>query len=420
VDVGDDGDAHRRPATLSRAALAVSAVAWAVAAFLLLRTRVPDLELPRVDPRDFFPAAALDRIETYRALTRWLWVGSTATELLVLGLLAWKARPLAERCSRLLRAPGRSRLGVGVALALLASLAVWVATLPFGAVGHWWERRYGLSDQGFGAWLGDSATSLAVTAVLLSLAVAGAVWLAGRFGRRWWIPGGLALALLGVVVALAQPLVISPLFNRFTPLQDERLAVDIERLGARLGVSVDRVEIADASRRTTAANAQVIGIGPTRRVVLDDTLLDGRFSRSQILAVSAHELAHVARHHVWKGVAWFALFAIPGTAFVAWVAGRRGGLADSALVPLALLCAFAFFVATLPAQNAISRRYEAEADWLALTATRDPESAIALQRRFALTGLIDPTPPAWSEILLATHPTVLDRIAMAEAFRRRS
>lgn len=377
---------------------------------------MPDLDVPRVDPRAFFSAGELDRIETYRSLTRWLWVASTAAEIAALGLLAWRARPLAGLVRRF--AGGRVR--TGVALGLLAAVAVWLATLPAAGVAHWWSRRYDLSEQGYAAWLGDRTLALAVSAVLVALVVAGAIALAVRFGGRWWVPGGVALALVGVLFALAQPLVIEPLFNRFTALPDPRLAAQIEELGARLGVTVDEVEVADASRRTTAANAQVSGIGPTRRVVLYDTLLDGRFARAEILSVSAHELAHVARHHIWKGIGWFALLALPGTFVLARVVARRGGLADPALVPLALLCAFALFVVTLPLQSAVSRRYEREADWLALTATRDPAAAVGLVRRFALTGLIDPDPPAWSRVLLGTHPTPLQRIGMAQAFAGRT
>jgi STE24 endopeptidase len=307
-------------------------------------------------------------------------------------------------------------VGCGAAVAACCSVAVWFATLPIGAVRHWWYRRYGLTEQGYGAWLGDRALALLVTTVVVVLVVAVAVYLAGRLGRRWWLAGSAAIAVLGVLVVLAQPLVIEPLFNRFTPIGDRSLAARVERLGDRLGVGVESVDVSDASRRTTAANARVTGIGPTRHVVLYDTLLDGRFTEGEILWVSAHELAHVARSHVWKGVAWFALLAIPGLAVIAWVTERRGGLRDPATVPLALVCAFALSVLTLPAQNAISRRYEAEADWLALRATADTESAIATQRHFALTGLIDPDPPGWGRIILGTHPTTMRRIEMARVF----
>jgi STE24 endopeptidase len=212
---------------------------------------------------------------------------------------------------------------------------------------------------------------------------------------------------------------VQPLFNRFEPLADRRLAGRITELAHSEGVEVYRVLVADASRRTTTANAYVAGLGPTKRVVLYDTMLDGRFTEGEILSVSAHELAHVGRRHLWKGLAWFALLAVPGVFLLAWVTERYGGLAEPRLVPLGLAFAFAFVLVTQPLQNAVSRRYEAEADWLALTATGDAGSAIALDRRLVLTSLADPDPPAWMTYWLGTHPPALERIAMAEAFRTR-
>jgi STE24 endopeptidase len=394
----------------------VGAGIWATAAFLLLRTEVPALEGPQLDPADFFTAAELDRIDEFRTITRWLWVASTLVELGVLALLAWRGRGLATLVRRALRLPPAARVRSGAAVAACCSVAVWLATLPIGAVRHWWYRRYELTEQSYGAWLGDRALALLVTTVVVVLVVAVAVYLAVRLGRRWWLAGSAAIASLGVLVVLAQPLVIEPLFNRVTPIGDRSLATRVERLGDRLGVGVESVDVSDASRRTTAANAHVAGIGPTRHVVLYDTLLDGRFTEGEILWVSAHELAHVARSHVWKGVAWFALLAIPGLAAIAWITERRGGLRDPATVPLALACAFALSVLTLPAQNAISRRYEAEADWLALRATADPASDVATQRRLALTGLVDPDPPAWARIVLGSHPTTMQRIELARSF----
>jgi STE24 endopeptidase len=226
-----------------------------------------------------------------------------------------------------------------------------------------------------------------------------------------------ALAAAGIVFILAQPLVVQPLFNRFHPLGNRALAERIEGLGARMGVRVDKVLVADASRRTTTANAYVAGLGPTKRVVFYDTILNGRFTQPELVSVSAHELAHVARSHLWKGLAWFALIVIPGTFVVAWVTERRGGLGDPAVVPLGLAVALVLSFLALPLGNAVSRRYEAEADWLALRATEDAASAVSLDRRLVTTSLGDPDPPAWSTILFGTHPPPLARIAMAEEFR---
>ena len=413
MDVRDDAGAHGR-ATLTKGGGGIALVAlWLGAAWLLLRTETPDgLALPELDPETYFPADHLERAAHFRAVTRGLWAAGVVVQLGVLALVVWRARPLAAR----LRARVGGRVRTGVALGLVALAATWLAGLPLGVFRHWWGRRYGLTEQGYAAWLGDRAISLAVTALLLSIAVAGTVWLAGRLGPRWWLAAAPALVALGVGYTVVQPVVVQPLFNRFEPLADAELARGVERLGEEIGVRVDRVEVADASRRTTTANAYVAGLGPTRRVVFYDTALDGRFTDGELLSLAAHELAHVERSHLWKGLAWFALLAVPGLWLVAWGTERRGGLRDPALVPLGLLLALAVILVTQPVANAVSRVYEAEADWIALEATGDPESAVGLTVRFSLTGLGDPDPPRWAELLLGTHPSGLERIAMAEAY----
>ena len=414
MDVREDGDAHERR-TLARLAAVALGVAWLAVAALLWRTATPSLTLPELDPGDWFAAADLARIDEYRGPARALFLGSLGAQIAVLAVVVWKAGPLAAALGRV----GRGRLRTAVLVGSAVVLALWLAVLPFGAVSHRRRRAFGLSEQGWGGWLRDQAVSFGVRAALVALGVAGAVWLAGRLGGRWWLAGVPALGAIAVVVILAQPLVLDPLFNRFEPLPDRALAVEVAELAARLGVDVDDVLVADASRRTTTANAYVAGIGPTKRVVLYDTLLDGRFTDGEILSVAAHELAHVERSHLWKGLAWFALLALPGVFLLARVTERRGGLADPRLVPLGLAFVFAWILVTEPLANAVSRRYEAEADWLALEATGDPAGAAALSRRFVVTSLGDPDPPDWVRYWLSTHPPALERIAMAEAFRAR-
>jgi STE24 endopeptidase len=412
MDVGEDGGPHGR-VTVPQALAGVGVFgAWLAAALLLWRTEVPDLVLPTLDPAELFRAEELDRIADYRRVARPLFLGSLAVELVVLGTIVLFARPLAGQVRRL--APGAVR--TGVALALLAALAVWIARLPLGATSHWWRRRFGLSEQGYGGWLGDSVVQLAIHVVLVAIAVGGAMLLWRRFGRRWWLVGAPALVVLAVGFILLQPLVVQPLLNDFRPLPDRALAAEIERVAAREGVDVSRVEVADASRRTTTANAYVAGIGPTRRVVLWDTILDGRFTEGEVVSVAAHELAHVGRRHLWRGLGWFALIAVPSLAAIAWVTNRRGGIGDPAVVPLALFAALVLYLGTLPLQNAVSRRYEAEADWIALRSTDDPASFVGLERRFVTTALAQPDPPGALTFWFGSHPTPLERIAMARAY----
>jgi STE24 endopeptidase len=414
MDVGEDGGAHGRGTVPKVLGGTVLLAAWIAVAALLWQTEVPDLDLSSPDPRAFFPAAELSRIADFRRVSRALFLGSLAVEVAVLVGLVLVARPLAERVRRLARGTVRT----GVVVALVAVLAVWLAQFPLGATSHWWRRRYELSRQGYDGWLWDSLTGLAIRAVLVAIAVVGAMLLWRRLGRRWWLAGAPGLVAIAIAFILVQPLVVQPLLNDFRPLPDRALAAGIQRLAAETGVDVERVEVADASRRTTTANAYVAGIGPTRRVVFWDTILDGRFTRGEILSVSAHELAHVGRRHLWKGLAWFALLAVPGLAVIAWVTNLRGGLGEPGVVPLGLLVALLLYLGTLPLQNAVSRRYEAEADWIALRATDAPEDFFDLERRFVSTSLSDPDPPDVLTVWFGTHPPPLERIAMARAYER--
>jgi STE24 endopeptidase len=418
VNVREDRDAHRSRATLAkRAALLVAAAAlWIVSAIFLWRTEVPHLQLGNLDPRAYFNAQELARIDDFRRATRLLLIGSLILEAAILLVFVWKAGTITDALAGV--AKGRIRTGLLTTAAAVG--AVWLALLPLAAVGHWWRRRYGLSEQGYGGWLRDQAVSLSVQLVLVLVAVAVFMALAAWLGKAWWLAGGPALILAATLFVLAQPLVIEPLFNRFEPLQDRALAAKIEALGRKEGVTVSSVEVADASRRTTAANAYVGGIGPTRRVVFYDTLLDGRFSEPEIVSVSAHELAHVGRRHLWKGLGWFALVAIPCVFLVAWAAERRGGLTEPRAVPIALAVAFGLIVMTMPFANAVSRRFEAEADWIALRSTGDPRSFVSLEQKLVRSGLVDPDPPSWSSVWFGTHPPPMRRIAMAEEFSRLS
>lgn len=376
---------------------------------------MPGLELERLDPSAVLPADELARAERYRGGLRWLWVATVLVQLATLVLLVRWGRPLAAVAARVTRGQART----GLVVALLVAVAVWAAALVPQAVAHWWTRRYGLAVEGYGGWLEGRAVGLVILAGLAGLAVWGSLLLASRFGRRWWIPASAGLALLALVVVGLQP-VVERLSTGTTPLPAGGLATAIVATGERLGVDVGTVAVAKVSARTTAPNARVTGLGPTRRVVLDDTLLDGRFTGAEIRAVAAHEVAHVARRHVFKGVAWFALLVVPGTAILAWLVGRRGdpgGGGGPALVPFALLVAFCLYLAALPVANAISRRYEREADWLALVATEDPGAAAGLVRTLAREALVDPEPPAWGVVVLATHPPAVKRLAMALSLR---
>jgi STE24 endopeptidase len=370
----------------------------------LWATEVPDdLELPRVAAHDYFEPRELARAARHETFLRVDLLLALLAQLAALAAVAWRAAAIERRL------PGPA-LVRGLLLGLIAFAAAWVARLPFGLAAHWWERRYGLAVRSYPEWLWHRLPGLGQVA-FLCVGVAAAMLLGRALGRRWWV----AAAPLAVVAAMAAVLLQPLLGPRLRPVARSDVRADLRVLAGDVRVGVER-----ASRRTRRANAEAIGLGPTRRIALWDTLLDGRFARVEIRVVAAHEVAHVERGHAWKGLGWFALFAFPCALMVARAAERRGGPARPHAVPVLLLAVAALQVASLPVVSALTRRYEAEADWLALEATRNPDAARTLFQRFARVNVAEPDPPTWAFVLFSDHPTLLQRIAMAEAFAART
>ena len=262
----------------------------------------------------------------------------------------------------------------------------------------------------FSPWGGLLRTTL-MTVIVLAVVLT----LAKRLAQSWWIPA--AAIVLGLAVLLQ---LLTPYLQRLGAhrVRSPAFAGEIRRLEDREHVGRPSVRIVPMRHQTTAANAFAIGIGPSRGIFIWDTMLDGRFTPREVRFVVAHELGHLARWHIWKGIAWGGLIGIPILALVAFVTGRRGGLRNPAAVPLAFLTITAAGVATAPLVNAVSRRYEAEADWMALTATRDPAAARGLFKGFVTTDLQNPAPPAWVNVFLEDHPSALWRVEQADAWAR--
>jgi STE24 endopeptidase len=185
---------------------------------------------------------------------------------------------------------------------------------------------------------------------------------------------------------------------------------------------VGEVYRVDASRRSTALNAYVNGLGPTKRVVIYDNALR-ELDSEELSSLIAHELGHVKGDDIWRGIAWIALVAPLGVLFVQRAGERLARRREddprspAGLPALALVAAATTLVLGV-AGNQLSRRVEARADTFSLELTRDPHGLIGLQRKLAITNLADPDPPAVFRVLFGTHPDTLERIGSAVAFER--
>jgi STE24 endopeptidase len=400
-----------RRAALALAALVVLIAAglWAFAAHELWRSTVPaGLPLPHVDAHRFFSASFLRRSSSF---DRFLDVDRLLASLTLLVVLGRYAR----RGHRLMRESAAGRIGTGILLGMLGFALVWLAQVPFGLAAVWWERRHHISHQGYLASLIESFFALGGRFLFVSFALAIAMALAGKLRRSWWV----AAAPLFAALALLATFVSIYLIPNTHSLGDPVIAADARALAASERVAGTQVLVQEVSRSITAPNAEAVGFGPTRRVVLWDTLLDGRFSHREVRIVTAHELGHIAHGHVLRRVGWLALFLLPATALVALATRGRGGLGRPEAIPVALFVFVALQLVTLPLWTQVARHEETEADWSALQATREPATARALFERLATTSLRSPDPPTWSYVLYADHPTIAQRIALTEAWQAR-
>jgi STE24 endopeptidase len=235
--------------------------------------------------------------------------------------------------------------------------------------------------------------------------------------RTWWVWGWLAFSALTALLVFLFPVVIAPLFNKFTPLEDPALRNRILTLGREAGVDIGRVEVADASKRTTAENAYVAGIGSSKRMVLYDTLLEAG-GEEETLFVVAHELGHKKENHIAKGLLVSSLGLLGGFGVLyllsknenVWSWAGAEGVADLKAIPLLLLYLIVAGLLVLPLENGISRRNEATADRIAIELTDDPATAAATFRRLAFANLADLRPPRPAVWALFGHPPIPDRI----------
>ena len=373
-----------------------------------------------VDPRTLFSVEEIERARAYHRPLYLTWLVRLAIELGILAAISFS--------------------GVGdVLFDPFAGLAWWFGTLAFAAVliaittlatlplsywaGFLRERAWGFSTQSVRGFLTDRAKGLVVGLLLGGASLLALVALARALPRWWPLAASGAVAGLVVLLSVITPLLLEPLFNRFTPLRDEELAESLRRLATDAGVPIEQVLVADASRRTRKQNAYVSGLGRTRRLVLYDTLLTDGDLR-ELRFVLAHELGHRRAGHLVKGTVLAAAGAI-ALVLLLWALLRwpslLGALAvdgpgDPRAIPFLLLLATCLPVASAPLGAAISRRWEREADRLSLELTADPKIFEQTQRKLARANLADLDPPRLAYLALFSHPTPAARITAARAF----
>ncbi len=395
-----------------------------VAALLVPWHRPPAPRADQVAALRDLPQAAVSRARAFRADLRPGRYGG-----LVIGLLVALLLGLTPLGGKLISLVGRPFGDHWIAQAVLGGLAVVLVAdlvaLPFAAWRHAVVARYGLSTQGWGGWTVDLLKSYAVSAVIGAVTLLGFYTVTRLAPRWWWAFGAAGAAVLVVLMSFILPVLVEPVFNRFTPMEAGPLRTELMALAERDGVPVRDVLVADASRRTRAVNAYVSGFGPTRRIVVYDTLLR-EVPPAEVASVAAHELGHAKDGDVLTGTLIGALGAAAAV-IALYLLGSWGGLLRLAGVEsIAVPPAFALLIAVVtvvglvaaPVQALVSRRIEQRADAHALTLTGDPATFEAMQRRLSTVNLGDPDPPRWEYLYSASHPSTVERMAAARAYAR--
>jgi STE24 endopeptidase len=366
-----------------------------------------------------------EQIERGRSYHRPLYLAAVAGIALDLGLLALLSFTVLG--DRLYASTGGGPWWVRCLLFSLCVLALTAALrLPIAFwAGYLHEHQWALSTQSLGSWSRDRVKGLALTllfgtSALLGLNAAARVW-----PLVWPLIVATAAALLVLLLSFIGPVLLEPLFSRFTPLADRELAVSLQALAARAGVPVTRILVADASRRTRKLNAYVSGLGRTRRLVLFDTLL-AEADRQEVQLVVAHELGHRRARHVAKttllGMLGAAVFVIAFSALLRVSALRSAlgvtGAGDPRIVPFLLLLGSLYSLASSPLGAGLSRHWERQADAFSLELTRHLATFESTHRRLAVMNVADLVPPRLFYLAWFSHPSPSERIAAARALQQ--
>ena len=305
----------------------------------------------------------------------------------------------------------------------LTMVLSWLSSLPVAYLGgHEVERRFGLTKQSTGGWLGDQAKGLLLGVLLQTPLLTAAYAVIRRRPRDWWLIIAGASVPLTVALSNLAPVLLMPLFNRFQPLRDETLAARVRALAAHSGVQISDVFEMDMSRQSEKPNAMFTGLGNTKRIVLGDTLLAG-FSQDEVEAVVAHELGHQVHGDIWRligfgagagfGMAWLLSQIAPRAV---WRTRERTGVsevADEASLPVLALLMTAMGLVLMPVQAAFSRAMERRADRFAVELTRNGEAYARAMEGLAAQSLADPEPPRPVVVMLYSHPPIVERIRAA-------
>ncbi len=360
----------------------------------------------------------------YNQLKRWLGFADLATGfvfLLVLLVTGWSAR-----LRDFALGPGEQRnyyLAIILYVLLLLVISKFLGfALEFYAFRL--ERSFHLSEQTLRSWLWDETKTFLLSFVLATIVVELIYWTIRFAPQNWWLVAWIIFLALFVLMAQIAPVVLFPIFYKFSPLDNDDLKSRLVKLGERAGTPIRGVYEWKLSEKTKKANAALTGLGATRRIILADTLLQN-YSADEIEAVLAHELGHHVHRHILKSIAVQAAVTFAGF----WLASEVlhyavdtarwfESLSDFATLPLLVLVSTAMSVLLMPVLNAYSRFNERQADRYCFQSVRSVEPFVTAMNKLAEQNLAERQPSKWVERLFHSHPSISNRVAAAHAWAK--
>ena len=286
--------------------------------------------------------------------------------------------------------------------------------------GYFRERQYGLATQTFGPWMGEQFEMLLLNMVIGGIAAMVLFGVVRRVPRTWWIWGAVVSMCFLVFLVMIGPVLVFPIFNKFTVLDDPRVTKPILSLAHANGIAADKVYEMDASRQTTRMSANVSGFGSTMRITLNDNLLR-RGTPEEIQSVMGHEMGHFVLHHIGKDILYFSVVIFVFFALLRWslesALARWGerwqirGIGDTAVLPLVLLLGSVFGFLYTPFINMHIRTNEYEADMYGLNASRQPDGFARAAIHLGEYRKMSPSPV--EEWIFFDHPSGRNRIKAA-------
>ena len=407
-------------------------------------TRAGGAREPSPEALKYFTREDIERGAKRARQARILWAASFVWSLAVLVALAHPriGGAFVEAARRTVGLGGgasgwRVHAAAALTIAMLSG-AYLVLRMPFAwARGYFFEHAWGLSTQGPGSFLWDWVRAAVLTTMLYTVSLGAVVILRAKLPVSWPLAAWGAVSAFIVLMVFVHPIVIDPIFNRFTPVEEPEVRERAEAIAKRAGISVGEILWMDASRRTKRTNAYFTGLGATKRIVLYDTLRgegdEGDKAGGggdippdrldEMETILAHEAGHWLHGHMWKGtllalagtgaffVGLWLLFRIPSS----WIpaAALPGGARAAAGV---LLAAVVVNFLAMPVANAVSRSWERDADRASLAYSPKPEAFIRAEVELSRRNISHIEPGALAVFWLYTHPPVLERIRMAEEF----